>query len=613
MRKRIRSPALLLAGLALLVGVGALVAWAENIDPFNSGDQYTWGENVGWLNAEPGGDGGPGVQVTETQLTGYMWGENIGWVSMSCQNTGNCAGPAGNWRVTNDGAGHLAGYAWAENVGWISFSCQNTASCGTVDYGVQIDPLTGVFSGYAWGDNIGWVSFSDDSPVAYGVVTLWTQPHYACHDAPGTLDPAPVDVETQFGTTTIDPQPAVALCAPALKNGQGDLSAAHLRVFPASGPAPGRIVNLTTQFGELNDVVVGDIQMLSAPASKVPAPDPPPPNPDEPHYLCYSITGPAASETVTVESQFTPAPGVEIVVGQPQLLCLPAGKNGAPIPDAAVGVCYGLSSLLPQPYANAFDVQTQFGIESPLYVYEGQILCVPAVMEELACPDSDAVIGNGKGILGDDKTVPNGEVPAANDCVDTDNDNDGYPNDRELMLPDPTCPAKTALTSPRGDITYDDNNDGNPAAGSLGGTDPADSPPSWDSDGDGVLDGAECTLGTDPANRLSKPTVAQCGGLVDTDGDGLLNAWETCKWGTDPNVLDSDGDTLADCKEAADVDGNGVVNFTGDVIDYAKAALLPTATFGKDGDFDINGDNAVNFTADVIQEAKFGLLPGLCK
>jgi hypothetical protein len=175
MRSRIRSPALLLLAALVLVGaLGAVVAFAENIDPFNSGEQYAWGENVGWLNAEPGSNGGPGVTVSNTALTGYLWGENIGWVNMSCQNTANCAGPAGNWRVTNDGAGNLGGYAWGENVGWLSFSCANSGTCITgVDYGVHINPGTGVFSGYAWGENIGWISFSDDAPVAYRVKTSW--------------------------------------------------------------------------------------------------------------------------------------------------------------------------------------------------------------------------------------------------------------------------------------------------------------------------------------------------------------------------------------------------------------------------------------------------------
>jgi hypothetical protein len=220
-------------------------------------------------------------------------------------------------------------------------------------------------------------------------------------------------------------------------------------------------------------------------------------------------------------------------------------------------------------------------------------------------------IGNGRGIVGDDATVANGD--ALYDACDDDFDNDGYPDDLELLLPDPSCPAKTALTSPGGDITYDDDNDGNPAARSLGGTDPTDDPASWDSDGDGRLDGAECKLGTDPANPASRPTTAQCGGLGDDDGDGLKNTWEVCKWGTDPTVLDSDGDTLGDCKEAADVDGNRNLDFTGDVMAYAQAIFLAPAAFGQDGDFDIDGNNNLDFTGDVMQEAQFALIDGLCK
>jgi hypothetical protein len=151
--------------------------YAENIDPDDDGSQYAWGENVGWFNAEPSGNGGPGVEVEDTKLTGYIWAENIGWVSLSCENTSSCA--TVDYGVTNDGCGDLSGYAWAENVGWISFSCENTSSCGTVDYGVSIDPNTGEFAGYAWGENIGWVSLSCENTsscatVDYGVTTSWT-------------------------------------------------------------------------------------------------------------------------------------------------------------------------------------------------------------------------------------------------------------------------------------------------------------------------------------------------------------------------------------------------------------------------------------------------------
>jgi len=55
------------------------------------------------------------------------------------------------------------------------------------------------------------------------------------------------------------------------------------------------------------------------------------------------------------------------------------------------------------------------------------------------------------------------------------------------------------------------------------------------------------------------------------------------------------------------------VGFVGDTIYYAKAALLPRASFGKTMDFDIDRNGAVDLVGDVIQEAKFALIPGLCK
>jgi hypothetical protein len=157
--------------LTILIFLAGGVALAENIDPGGTGSQYAWAENVGWINAEPGGNGGPGVQVDDVEITGYMWGENIGWVSLSCQNTASCG--TGSYGVHNDTCGHLTGYAWGENVGWVSFSCLNTSSCGTANYGVIIDPQTGDFSGNAWGENVGWITFSSSGPNPYKVTTSW--------------------------------------------------------------------------------------------------------------------------------------------------------------------------------------------------------------------------------------------------------------------------------------------------------------------------------------------------------------------------------------------------------------------------------------------------------
>ena len=59
---------------------------------------------------------------------------------------------AGNIDVNNDG--HK--YAWGENIGWISFSCGNTDYCTEgINYGVYIDPQTGILAGKAWAENVG--------------------------------------------------------------------------------------------------------------------------------------------------------------------------------------------------------------------------------------------------------------------------------------------------------------------------------------------------------------------------------------------------------------------------------------------------------------------------
>lgn len=136
--------------------------YAENIDPLDDGSQWAWSENVGWLNFEP--SEGPGVTVSDTDVTGYVWAENIGWINLS---------PASYGGVTNDGNGTLSGYAWGENVGWISVSCENTGSCENVDYGVTIDG-EGNFEGYAWGENIGWINFNLIMQPGYRVQTEWS-------------------------------------------------------------------------------------------------------------------------------------------------------------------------------------------------------------------------------------------------------------------------------------------------------------------------------------------------------------------------------------------------------------------------------------------------------
>jgi hypothetical protein len=155
-----------------LVVTLATSAVAENIDPMNDGSQYAWAENVGWINAEPSGDGGPGVEVGDFELTGWLWGENIGWINLSCENTSSCGSK--RYGVANDTYGNLSGFAWGENVGWVNFRPSTAA--------VAIDPTNGNFSGRAWGENIGWITFASTGPNPFKVTTAWR-----CDPNPGPV------------------------------------------------------------------------------------------------------------------------------------------------------------------------------------------------------------------------------------------------------------------------------------------------------------------------------------------------------------------------------------------------------------------------------------------
>lgn len=159
-RRQRRLPSL----VVLLAVAGTGIARAENIDPANDGSQYLWGENVGWINAEPSGDGGPGMEVGDFELTGWLWAENGAWISLSCSNTSSCG--TTDYRVRNDGAGTLSGFAFSENLGWINFAPVGGG-------GVDIDPSTGEFKGTAWSENAGWISFQSSGANPFTLVTSW--------------------------------------------------------------------------------------------------------------------------------------------------------------------------------------------------------------------------------------------------------------------------------------------------------------------------------------------------------------------------------------------------------------------------------------------------------
>jgi hypothetical protein len=185
----------------------------------------------------------------------------------------------------------------------------------------------------------------------------------------------------------------------------------------------------------------------------------------------------------------------------------------------------------------------------------------------------------------DDLTWPNSDL-VGDGCGDADDDNDNMSDVNELALPGPSCPAATAPT--------------NPLAG--------------DSDGDRVLDSAECALGTDPANGAIKPSPAACGATTDSDSDRLSDRAEFCGYNTNPGSVDTDGDMAAagarDGCEAASLNNDRVVNSGDQLILVQEIIGQPTPALRLIA-FDINKDGAVN-VGDQLLVAQFISPSGQC-
>lgn len=93
---------------------------------------------------------------------------------------------------------------------------------------------------------------------------------------------------------------------------------------------------------------------------------------------------------------------------------------------------------------------------------------------------------------------------------------------------------------------YDRDGDGFPDAFEYGPV-PGTSPTNKDSDGDGIEDGIEIDLKTNPLDPLSPKTNP--GGWVDNDGDGLPPIWNLVNIDPDDTKVDTDGDRYLDAYE----------------------------------------------------------------
>jgi hypothetical protein len=158
--------------------------------------------------------------------------------------------------------------------------------------------------------------------------------------------------------------------------------------------------------------------------------------------------------------------------------------------------------------------------------------------------NTDALpIDNGPAIPGDDVTVPS--TDGLGDACDWDDDNDQLPDILE---------AVGCGSGPTNQLNAD-------------------------TDGDGVLDGLECALGSDPNDAGSKPPAVPPGdgdgdGLPasieaalgssdanpDTDGEGIRDGLELRGWGTSPVSRDTDVDGCEDDNEIVDINGDKQAN-----------------------------------------------------
>jgi hypothetical protein len=95
----------------------------------------------------------------EHNVWGWAWVETIGWVNFNCNSKIKIGASEEVLKVCNGGTdkGKLCNSTFPGASTCPGASC--VPACNVVNYGVHIDPETGVLSGFAWSENIGWITF----------------------------------------------------------------------------------------------------------------------------------------------------------------------------------------------------------------------------------------------------------------------------------------------------------------------------------------------------------------------------------------------------------------------------------------------------------------------
>lgn len=134
--------------LAASLSVGAAAT------TINSGNQYAYGANLGWLDCR--GDTINGAGIGEYVCSGSIYAANVGWINLGTGSPTNGLRyqnlSADDCGVNHDGLGNLRGYAYSANIGWINFETNGAA---------KVDLATGKFSGSIYSANCGWISLSN--------------------------------------------------------------------------------------------------------------------------------------------------------------------------------------------------------------------------------------------------------------------------------------------------------------------------------------------------------------------------------------------------------------------------------------------------------------------
>ena len=158
-----------LAAVVILSAAPAAVAQPYFGNLFEPVNHWAWQENTGWTNWRWDPIGWTNYSVArefnQDWLGRFVWAENIGWINLGDASPGTPAGYA-NLNGLDFGVniqpdtGLTSGFAWSENCGWINFGPFPTLP---VAQRPRLDLVApGLrFRGFAWGENVGWLNLDD--------------------------------------------------------------------------------------------------------------------------------------------------------------------------------------------------------------------------------------------------------------------------------------------------------------------------------------------------------------------------------------------------------------------------------------------------------------------